>query len=205
MRSRPANDPDRALDAPLTRSRHAIGACRTSSITLPGDDARQRVQPRCQRERTAGRDRRSGRDGRARRDGRPGRSGRASRARFENLELALAAAGATFADIVKFGVFVTDMSILPVVRETRDRHVDPAQPPASTPPGWRPVPPGYSSKSTHSRSCGTRRTFQKARLWIPSASEQTDTPGDPVAPGGRDRLCRYGGDLTSVLPVREAG
>ena len=51
---------------------------------------------------------------------------------FENLRLALAAAGASFADIVKFGVYVTDMSILPVVREIRDRHVDPAQPPAST-------------------------------------------------------------------------
>ena len=51
---------------------------------------------------------------------------------FENLGLALAAAGATFADIVKFGVFVTDMSFLPVVREIRDRHVDRAQPPAST-------------------------------------------------------------------------
>jgi enamine deaminase RidA (YjgF/YER057c/UK114 family) len=51
---------------------------------------------------------------------------------FENLGLALAAAGATFADIVKFGVYVTDMSILPVVREIRDRHIDPAQPPAST-------------------------------------------------------------------------
>ena len=51
---------------------------------------------------------------------------------LENLRLALAAAGATFVDIVKFGVFVTDMSILPVVREIRDRHVDRAQPPAST-------------------------------------------------------------------------
>ena len=29
---------------------------------------------------------------------------------------------------------------------------------------------------------------------VPSACEQTDTPGDPVAPGGRDRLCRYGGN-----------
>lgn len=51
---------------------------------------------------------------------------------FENLRLALAAAGATFADIIKFGVYVTDMSILPTVREIRDRHVDRAQPPAST-------------------------------------------------------------------------
>ena len=51
---------------------------------------------------------------------------------FENLRLALAAAGATFADIVKFGVYVTDMSFLPVVREIRDRYVDRAHPPAST-------------------------------------------------------------------------
>ena len=35
---------------------------------------------------------------------------------FENLRLVLAAAGATFADVVKFGVFTTDISILPVVR-----------------------------------------------------------------------------------------
>ena len=51
---------------------------------------------------------------------------------FENLRLALAAAGATFADVIKFGVFTTDISILPVVRETRDRYVDTDRPPAST-------------------------------------------------------------------------
>jgi len=51
---------------------------------------------------------------------------------FANLELALAAAGASFADVVKFGVFVTDIAILPVVREVRDRYVDTARPPAST-------------------------------------------------------------------------
>jgi enamine deaminase RidA (YjgF/YER057c/UK114 family) len=51
---------------------------------------------------------------------------------FENLRLALAAAGATFADVVKFGVFTTDISILPVVREVRDRYVDTDNPPAST-------------------------------------------------------------------------
>jgi enamine deaminase RidA (YjgF/YER057c/UK114 family) len=51
---------------------------------------------------------------------------------FENLRLALAAAGATFADVVKFGVFTTDISILPVVREIRDRYVDTDRPPAST-------------------------------------------------------------------------
>ena len=51
---------------------------------------------------------------------------------FENMRLALDAAGATFADVVKLGIFVTDISILPVVREARDRHVDTAHPPAST-------------------------------------------------------------------------
>jgi enamine deaminase RidA (YjgF/YER057c/UK114 family) len=51
---------------------------------------------------------------------------------FENVRLALAAAGATFADVVKFGVFTTDISILPVVREVRDRYVDTSNPPAST-------------------------------------------------------------------------
>ena len=51
---------------------------------------------------------------------------------FENLRLALAAVGATFADVVKFGVYTTDISILPVVREVRDRYVDTANPPAST-------------------------------------------------------------------------
>lgn len=51
---------------------------------------------------------------------------------FANLALALAAAGATFGDVIKLGVFVTDMAILPVVREVRNRYVDTAQPPAST-------------------------------------------------------------------------
>ncbi len=51
---------------------------------------------------------------------------------FANLERALAAAGATFNDVIKFGVFVTDISILPAVREVRDRYVDTARPPAST-------------------------------------------------------------------------
>ena len=51
---------------------------------------------------------------------------------FENLRLALAAAGATFDDVIKFGVFTTDISILPVVRKVRDRYVDTNDPPAST-------------------------------------------------------------------------
>ena len=51
---------------------------------------------------------------------------------FANLGRALTAAGATFADVIKFGVFTTDISILPVVREIRDRHIDTDRPPAST-------------------------------------------------------------------------
>ena len=51
---------------------------------------------------------------------------------FENLGLALAAAGAEFTDVVKLGIFVTDISILPTIREVRDRHVDVERPPAST-------------------------------------------------------------------------
>jgi enamine deaminase RidA (YjgF/YER057c/UK114 family) len=51
---------------------------------------------------------------------------------FENLRLVLAATGASFADVIKLGIFVTDIAILPLVREVRDRYVDTAQPPAST-------------------------------------------------------------------------
>jgi enamine deaminase RidA (YjgF/YER057c/UK114 family) len=51
---------------------------------------------------------------------------------FKNLRLALAAVGATFADVIKFGVFTTDISILPAVRQVRDAYVDVEHPPAST-------------------------------------------------------------------------
>jgi enamine deaminase RidA (YjgF/YER057c/UK114 family) len=51
---------------------------------------------------------------------------------FENLSHALAAVGASFADVIKFGFYCTDVAILPVVREIRDRYIDTAHPPAST-------------------------------------------------------------------------
>ncbi len=51
---------------------------------------------------------------------------------FENLRLALAAAGATFAHVIKLNFYATDIAVLPVVREVRDRYVDSANPPAST-------------------------------------------------------------------------
>ena len=51
---------------------------------------------------------------------------------FENLRLALDAAGATFNQVVKFTFYLTDAAFLPVVREVRDRYVDTERPPAST-------------------------------------------------------------------------
>lgn len=53
---------------------------------------------------------------------------------FENLKVALAAAGATFADVVKITYFVVGLTPghVPVVREVRGRYLDPRNPPAST-------------------------------------------------------------------------
>jgi enamine deaminase RidA (YjgF/YER057c/UK114 family) len=51
---------------------------------------------------------------------------------FENLRLALAAVGASFADVVKFTFFLTDVGTLPAVREVRNRYIDVDRPPAST-------------------------------------------------------------------------
>lgn len=51
---------------------------------------------------------------------------------FRNIGVALAAGGATFADVVKLTFFVTDLADLTVVREVRDRYVSPDAPPASS-------------------------------------------------------------------------
>ena len=51
---------------------------------------------------------------------------------FENLKNALAAAGATFNDVVKLNNYLTDLGHLPIFREVRDRYLDSAKPPAST-------------------------------------------------------------------------
>jgi enamine deaminase RidA (YjgF/YER057c/UK114 family) len=51
---------------------------------------------------------------------------------FKNLAAAVRAAGAEPANIIKLTTFVTDMAYLPHVREARDRHLDRANPPAST-------------------------------------------------------------------------
>ncbi|MFJ1576934.1 RidA family protein [Streptomyces sp. NPDC088182] len=51
---------------------------------------------------------------------------------FENLRRCLAAAGASFDDVVKLTYFVTDVAHLPAIREARDAVIDTACPPASS-------------------------------------------------------------------------
>ena len=51
---------------------------------------------------------------------------------FENLRRCLAAAGATFDQVVKLTYFLTDVSFLPAIRAARDEFVDTERPPAST-------------------------------------------------------------------------
>jgi len=53
---------------------------------------------------------------------------------FENLRLALAAAGATWADVVATRLYVVNLKPehVPIIREVRGRYVSPEHPPAST-------------------------------------------------------------------------
>jgi enamine deaminase RidA (YjgF/YER057c/UK114 family) len=51
---------------------------------------------------------------------------------FANLNRALAAAGASFTDVIKLNFYLTDISLIAVVRPVRDEYVDVARPPAST-------------------------------------------------------------------------
>jgi 2-iminobutanoate/2-iminopropanoate deaminase len=53
---------------------------------------------------------------------------------FENMKLALAAAGATPAHLIKLNYFVVGLEPekLKIIREVRDRYVNTAEPPAST-------------------------------------------------------------------------
>lgn len=51
---------------------------------------------------------------------------------FENLRRCLAAADATFADVVKFTVYVTDLATMAAVHAVRDEYIDTARPPASS-------------------------------------------------------------------------
>jgi reactive intermediate/imine deaminase len=51
---------------------------------------------------------------------------------FENLTIALEAAGASWADVVKLGIFLRDVGAIAAVRSVRDEYVDLERPPAST-------------------------------------------------------------------------
>jgi enamine deaminase RidA (YjgF/YER057c/UK114 family) len=51
---------------------------------------------------------------------------------FENLKLALAAAGATFEHVVKLNNYLVDIGHIQIYFEVRDRYVDTKAPPAST-------------------------------------------------------------------------
>jgi enamine deaminase RidA (YjgF/YER057c/UK114 family) len=51
---------------------------------------------------------------------------------FENLQAALDAAGATWADVVKLNYYLVDVSELSAVRAIRDEYVKTDDPPAST-------------------------------------------------------------------------
>jgi reactive intermediate/imine deaminase len=51
---------------------------------------------------------------------------------FENLTAALAAADATWTDVVKLNYFVRDIGEVAALRTIRDEYVDTEQPPAST-------------------------------------------------------------------------
>lgn len=51
---------------------------------------------------------------------------------FENLRRCLAAAGATFDDVVKLTFFVTDMAHMPAIRAARDAHIPADRLPAAS-------------------------------------------------------------------------
>ena len=55
-----------------------------------------------------------------------------ARLAFENVGHALAAAGATWSDVVKLTFFVVDVEGLPAIRAVRDTFIDVERPPTST-------------------------------------------------------------------------
>jgi enamine deaminase RidA (YjgF/YER057c/UK114 family) len=62
----------------------------------------------------------------------PGDPAAQARQVFENLRRCLAAAGATFADVIKLNYYVVDIGHLPAVRAARDELIPADQLPAST-------------------------------------------------------------------------
>lgn len=61
-----------------------------------------------------------------------GDPGAQARQVFENLRRCLAAAGATFDDVVKLTFFVTDMAHMPAIRAARDAHIPADRLPAAS-------------------------------------------------------------------------
>ncbi|MFD8250942.1 RidA family protein [Streptomyces werraensis] len=61
-----------------------------------------------------------------------GDAGAQARQVFENLRLCLAAAGASFDDVVKLTYFVTDMAHMPAVRAARAAHIPDDRVPAAS-------------------------------------------------------------------------
>jgi reactive intermediate/imine deaminase len=61
-----------------------------------------------------------------------GDMGEQARQAFRNLGAVLAAAGASFADVVKLTYFVRDVGAVGSIRAARDEFIDTARPPAST-------------------------------------------------------------------------
>lgn len=62
----------------------------------------------------------------------PGDAEAQTRQVFTNIATALAAAGASMADVVKLGYFLTDLADLPTVRRVREEFISLEAPPAST-------------------------------------------------------------------------
>ncbi|QIS15126.1 hypothetical protein F5544_36490 [Nocardia arthritidis] len=62
----------------------------------------------------------------------PGDPAAQARQVFENLRRCLAAAGATFDNVIKLTYYVTDIAHLPAIRTARDAHIAPSHLPAST-------------------------------------------------------------------------
>jgi len=62
----------------------------------------------------------------------PGDAEAQTRQVFANIQTALAAGGASLADVIKLGYFLTDLADLPTVRRVRDEFISAETPPAST-------------------------------------------------------------------------
>ena len=62
----------------------------------------------------------------------PGDMEAQARQAFENIKLALEACGASYANVVKFTFFTTDITQLGIVRKIRDEYINTDNPPTST-------------------------------------------------------------------------